>query len=267
MNRRSHRYPAELQTAEALAIATRRSLLDAKGAAAPMELSTNTSGQQPPPPSSEAGGAPAPVQGDARVVLPNDTVGLALSGGGIRSATFCLGFLQALARERLLRRIDILSSVSGGGYIAAFVGRFYDRLRITPKLASDIVETAIANSASSQIHNLRTHAQYIAPSGKADLEEGFGIFLRNFLTLHFVIGTLILGLYGLANALRYGVLNQLGVLLPFIGAFGWSDMPMGQFVTGANLHVFWSPWFMLVELMLLLFALAARHQLLALFAG
>ena len=33
-------------------------------------------------------------------------VGLALSGGGIRSAAFNLGVLQALARGGLLNRID-----------------------------------------------------------------------------------------------------------------------------------------------------------------
>ena len=44
--------------------------------------------------------------------------GIGLSGGGIRSATFCLGVLQALAEKDLLRRFDYISSVSGGGYIA-----------------------------------------------------------------------------------------------------------------------------------------------------
>src|SRR4030065_15950 len=46
-------------------------------------------------------------------------MGLALSGGGIRSATFCLGVIQALARLRLLRAFDYLSTVSGGGHIGA----------------------------------------------------------------------------------------------------------------------------------------------------
>lgn len=44
-------------------------------------------------------------------------VGLALSGGGIRSATFCLGFLQALEKSRLLPMFDYLSTVSGGGFV------------------------------------------------------------------------------------------------------------------------------------------------------
>ena len=46
-------------------------------------------------------------------------LGLALSGGGIRSATINLGILQALARRRVLPRFDYLSTVSGGGYIGS----------------------------------------------------------------------------------------------------------------------------------------------------
>src|ERR1700730_13182558 len=49
--------------------------------------------------------------------VSHDCVGLALSGGGIRSATFCLGFLQELSRLKLLRIFDYLSTVSGGGYV------------------------------------------------------------------------------------------------------------------------------------------------------
>lgn len=51
---------------------------------------------------------------------PHDRFGLALSGGGIRSATFNLGLLQALAELRILKLVDYLSTVSGGGYIGAF---------------------------------------------------------------------------------------------------------------------------------------------------
>src|SRR3954463_3182982 len=55
---------------------------------------------------------------------PDDNlVGLALSGGGLRSATFNLGLLQAFRRYGLLRYIDYLSSVSGGGYTAGYLAR------------------------------------------------------------------------------------------------------------------------------------------------
>ncbi len=46
-------------------------------------------------------------------------IGLALSGGGIRSATFNLGILQALSRLGVLPYVDYLSTVSGGGYIGS----------------------------------------------------------------------------------------------------------------------------------------------------
>lgn len=49
-----------------------------------------------------------------------DLTGVALSGGGIRSATFNLGLLQGLHHIGLLPRVDFLSTVSGGGYIGGF---------------------------------------------------------------------------------------------------------------------------------------------------
>jgi Patatin-like phospholipase len=49
----------------------------------------------------------------------DNLMGLALSGGGIRSATFSLGVLQALAGRDLLKHVDYLSTVSGGGYIGS----------------------------------------------------------------------------------------------------------------------------------------------------
>jgi len=50
-----------------------------------------------------------------------DVSGLAFSGGGIRSATFCLGIAQVLQRRGLLPRFDYLSTVSGGGYFGSFL--------------------------------------------------------------------------------------------------------------------------------------------------
>lgn len=52
--------------------------------------------------------------------LPEDAPrpGLALSGGGIRSATICLGVLESLGRSKAgwLAHFDYLSTVSGGGW-------------------------------------------------------------------------------------------------------------------------------------------------------
>lgn len=49
----------------------------------------------------------------------NGLVGLALSGGGMRSASFNLGVLQALHAAGVIERVDYLSTVSGGGWIGA----------------------------------------------------------------------------------------------------------------------------------------------------
>ncbi|MES3106895.1 patatin-like phospholipase family protein [Sphingomonas aurantiaca] len=57
---------------------------------------------------------------------PERAVGLALSGGGIRSATFSLGVLDALARRDLLPQFDYLSAVSGGGYVGGFLTNLLD---------------------------------------------------------------------------------------------------------------------------------------------
>src|SRR5262245_53981056 len=62
-----------------------------------------------------------------RPKLDGATVGFGLSGGGIRSATFSLGLFQALAHARLIRKVDFLSTVSGGGYFGTFLGRLFAR--------------------------------------------------------------------------------------------------------------------------------------------
>jgi hypothetical protein len=55
---------------------------------------------------------------DGLPVLPKErpVLGLALSGGGVRSASIALGVMQALAAGDRLRKFDYLSTVSGGGY-------------------------------------------------------------------------------------------------------------------------------------------------------
>ena len=56
----------------------------------------------------------------------NEPWGLALSGGSIRSATFALGVLQALAKAKLLSRFDYLSTVSGGGYLGSLFTSLFE---------------------------------------------------------------------------------------------------------------------------------------------
>ena len=57
----------------------------------------------------------------AATAVPANLTGLAFSGGGIQSATFHLGILQALHDIQCLPKIDCLSTVSGGSYIAGWM--------------------------------------------------------------------------------------------------------------------------------------------------
>lgn len=51
----------------------------------------------------------------------NDLFGIALSGGGIRSATINAGILEILNKAGIFSKADFLSTVSGGGYIGGYV--------------------------------------------------------------------------------------------------------------------------------------------------
>ena len=72
--------------------------------------------------------APRGLKDYYRRVQQNQQAALCLSGGGIRSASFALGVLQALSKKHLLTSFHYLSTVSGGGYIGGWLQRWiYER--------------------------------------------------------------------------------------------------------------------------------------------
>ena len=140
-----------------------------------------------------------------------ECVGVGLSGGGIRSATICLGVFQGLARNGLLQRVDYISSVSGGGYFASFLGRLYGRKTASGEkqnAAAEVEDLLAANPDSRPVHNVREFGRYIAPNGAGDIINTLAIILRNWLTIHVVLGVLILAVFVLCivcrNALAHG---------------------------------------------------------------
>jgi hypothetical protein len=85
----------------------------------------------------------------------HNAVGLALSGGGIRSATFSLGVVQVFAERGLLRDFDFLSTVSGGGYTGSF---------LTTRLGQGRPFSDVAGPHGPDpdpIRYLRYHAKYL----------------------------------------------------------------------------------------------------------
>ncbi|KAB0494983.1 hypothetical protein [Pseudomonas moorei] len=180
---------------------------------------------------------------------PSMIWGLALSGGGIRSATFGLGVLQAMARAKapkaraidsgdgtckyLLPHIDYLSTVSGGGYIGAFYCSLFQGGRLRPYLglsgqandptvvqaavnAFDVLRFEPPGRIHSSVHYdisgnlhvgdaptawLRENGRYLTPSGSGDLFYGIALAVRNWLSVHFVIGMPILFVLAAMNVL------------------------------------------------------------------
>ena len=80
--------------------------------------------------------------------------GIALSGGGIRSATLNLGVLEVLNACQILKRADYLSSVCGRGYIAGYVHAHLNKYR----------ENAYAEMfLTEQIAKLKDYGYYLTP--------------------------------------------------------------------------------------------------------
>ena len=96
-------------------------------------------------------------------------VGLALSGGGIRSATLSLGVLIALAKRGLLPQFDYLSTVSGGGYLGSFLTAFLN----SPGngqigLRSNELPFRHEGGEAEALRHIRHHSKYLASGRLSD---------------------------------------------------------------------------------------------------
>jgi predicted acylesterase/phospholipase RssA len=119
---------------------------------------------------------------------------LCLSGGGIRSAAFCLGALQALAAKGLLGEFNYLSTVSGGGYIGAWLetimhggGKGNGALSAANKALTKPTDTAL--------RSLRNYTNFLIPEGgfgSSDTWSAIVLWLRNVLLNWLVFGPVLL---------------------------------------------------------------------------
>ncbi|HKU89650.1 MAG TPA: hypothetical protein VJP84_07635 [Steroidobacteraceae bacterium] len=132
-------------------------------------------------------------------VIPPEapTVGLALSGGGIRSAAFNMGVLQTLARTGLLARVDYLSTVSGGGYIGSCVS--WLRAHVPVSQSQRLGAIPLADGTGTVLDWLRAHGRYlISGKGLSGWTLGASIASGTLLNL-FVLLPLMLLVIGLAS--------------------------------------------------------------------
>lgn len=193
----------------------------------------------------------------------NGLKGLALSGGGIRSATLSLGVLQAIAKTQkspgaspgsfgasVLSDFRYLSTVSGGGYIGAFLCSLFlpDRLREraargtwkdAATAAADDAVKVLCNEPPGRVRAvpdlivsgsraprkpvgattkpfieaplawLRDNGRYLTPTGAGDGFYAGSLTVRNLASVHYVIGTALLGAFAVL-----AILESLAAHLP-----------------------------------------------------
>lgn len=93
---------------------------------------------------------------------------LCLSGGGIRSASFALGVIQALAQRRLLEGFDYLSTVSGGGFAGGWLSAWLhhsardgDRELVFRQLRGTALDPGRTEPAP--VSRMRSYSRYMSP--------------------------------------------------------------------------------------------------------
>ena len=113
--------------------------------------------------------------------LIQDTIGLSLSGGGIRSAAFCLGVLQALDLAQVLDKVDYLSTVSGGGYIGLSM-----RAAMNQNGGKFPFPSRLKWDESPSLEHIRDTSNYLFPNGPFDFFRNAAIYTRG-LVANFIL--------------------------------------------------------------------------------
>jgi len=157
---------------------------------------------------------PESVVEHLRTLHPDDTnsVGgkwaLCFSGGGIRSASVCLGVLQGLAKESMLSKFHYLSTVSGGGYIGSW---FTAWVRRAPQGLPEVESQLAADTAVEprQLTHLRKYAQYLSPHSGVMSVDTWTIastYLRNLLISWLMVLPLLAAVTMIVRSAFAGVL-------------------------------------------------------------
>lgn len=152
-----------------------------------------------------SGKVPAGAQGTALYIALNalKSAALCLSGGGIRSAAFSFGVIQALAmnprcqpsgervakpEDSLLSRFHYLSTVSGGGYAGGWLSAWLTREYRSPGGDWSAMWRSVAGERQApeeeprQFSWLRAYSNYLTPKlglASADAWSSVALFLRN----------------------------------------------------------------------------------------
>jgi hypothetical protein len=180
---------------------------------------------------------------------------LCFSGGGIRSAAYSLGVLQALSRFRrggsgpsfndpqkvsVLEEFDYLSTVSGGGYIGSWLTAWTHRAyqaslgtanplsaaeafhAVTRGVAGDVEHTS-GDPARRPIRHLREYTSFLAPKLGLTLDTWTlaALVLRNLLVNWIMIVPVILALVAGLQMVHYGIFDLANLMFRHPGVWWW----------------------------------------------
>jgi hypothetical protein len=152
-------------------------------------------------------------------VNADNKVGIACSGGGIRTATLNLGILEVLREKGILEKTDYLSTVSGGGFVGSWLTaselRHPGWVKRPPSGSRD-------SMWDDSIKYLRSYSNYLSPRFgflSADSWTMFMIWVRNTMliqtTLAFFLAAVMLAPRVTGAALqRYTAFGDERLLLP-----------------------------------------------------
>jgi len=193
--------------------------------------------------SAAAPGTSVPAERAHRFAQDMRLKALALSGGGIRSATFNLGILQVLCERGLLRGFDYLSTVSGGGYIGSWLSAQVKQRGRIDEIEAILSPTepwpnAGTGSPKAQedksITFLRQYSNYLTPRiGLLSIDTLSAIagYLRNVILVQTMLIALLLAVL-LLPRIAYRFLAD----LPWAGLAGLALLAVSLLGAGANLR-------------------------------
>lgn len=133
--------------------------------------------------------------------------GLALSGGGIRSASFALGVLQAMANQNLIEKLDYMSTVSGGGYTGSclswFLNKIYHAQNSTANYSIGEKGLGVRSSGINNVLSyLRQHGNYLTPGQGLDIVSFAGVVIRSMFLGFLVYFPLLIGFFNALTTLK-----------------------------------------------------------------
>jgi hypothetical protein len=194
---------------------------------------------------------------------PGASLGLAFSGGGIRSATFNLGVIQALAKLEFLRHFDYLSTISGGGYIGGWLSTFIKRLAGGDVgRAEELIRQRDGPLENAAIRFLRSFSNYLTPRMGLSMDTLIAVatYLRNLL-LNLAILVTLAGALLILPRFAARLENSLAGWSGFDGMYEWivvAVLVLPTYMVALNLlfrpadRAVSRPWFMRRNLLIAL---------------